>query len=75
MRTAEACRAATAVAAQTRLRDAALKVMSQPAAIERLKELGFDPAQARTPDELAKSLSTDYERIGAVLKSINFKPE
>lgn len=62
-------------ATQTRLRDAALKIMSQPAAIERLKEVGLDPAQARTPDELAKSLSTDYERIGAVLKSINFKAE
>jgi tripartite-type tricarboxylate transporter receptor subunit TctC len=63
------------VSTQTRLREAALKIMSQPAAIERLKEAGLDPAQARSPDELAKSLNTDYERIGTVLKSINFKPE
>jgi tripartite-type tricarboxylate transporter receptor subunit TctC len=62
-------------AAQNRLREAALKVMSQPAGRERLKEIGLDPAQARTPEELTKALGADYERIGAVLKSINFKPE
>jgi hypothetical protein len=27
------------------------------------------------PDELAKALRADYERIGVVLKSVNFKPE
>ena len=62
-------------AAQSRLREAALKVMAQPAMRERLKEFGFDAGQPRTPDELTKSLRADYERIGAVLKSIDFKPE
>ena len=62
-------------AAQQRLREAALKVMAQPAARERLKELGLDPGQPRTPEELSKQLRADHERIGAVLKSINFKPE
>ena len=49
--------------------------MAQPAAIERLKEVGLDPAQPRTSEELTRSLLADYERVGAVLKSINFKPE
>ena len=60
---------------QTRLRDATLRVMSQPATRERLKEFGLDAGQPRTPDELTKSLRSDYERIGVVLKSIDFKPE
>jgi len=62
-------------ATQTRLRDVALKVMAQPATRERLREFGLDAGQPRTPDELTKSLRSDYERIGAVLKSIDFKPE
>jgi hypothetical protein len=37
------------------LRDAALKIMSQPLVVEHRKEVGLDPAQARTPAELAKS--------------------
>jgi tripartite-type tricarboxylate transporter receptor subunit TctC len=62
-------------AVQARLRDAALKVMARPATRERLVEIGFDAGQPRTPDELSKQLRADFERIGAVLKSINFKPE
>ncbi|MDM0070690.1 tripartite tricarboxylate transporter substrate binding protein [Variovorax sp. J31P207] len=61
--------------AQARLRDATLRVMAQPATRERLKEFGLEPGQTRTPEELAKSLRSDYERIGVVLKSIDFKPE
>ena len=64
-----------AAPAQTRLREAALKVLAQPATSERLRETGFDVAQPRTPDEMTKTLRADYERVGAVLKSINFKPE
>lgn len=62
-------------ATQNSLREAALKVMTQPATLERLKDLGLEPGQPRTPDELTKALRTDYDRIGAVLKSIDFKPE
>jgi len=62
-------------AMQQRLREAALKVLDQPATRERLKEVGLDVGQPRTPDEMTKSLRVDYERVGAVLQSINFKPE
>ena len=46
-----------------------------PAARERLQEIGFEPPQQRTPDELSASLKVDSERVGAILKSIGFKPE
>jgi tripartite-type tricarboxylate transporter receptor subunit TctC len=62
-------------AAQNRLREATLKVMAQPVLRERLREFGLDAGQPRTPEELAKSLRTDFDRNGAVLKSVNFKPE
>jgi len=60
---------------QARLREATLQVLAQPAVRERLQEIGFEVGQPRTPEELAKSLSEDYERTGTVLKSIDFKPE
>jgi tripartite-type tricarboxylate transporter receptor subunit TctC len=63
-------------AVQTRLRDAVVKVMSTPAARARLQEIGFEaPGAGRTPEELSKNLAADYERVGAVLKSIGFQPE
>ncbi|MET0540221.1 MAG: tripartite tricarboxylate transporter substrate binding protein [Variovorax sp.] len=62
-------------AAQTRLRDAALKVMAQPAIRARLREFGLDAGLPRTPEEMVKTLHADFERNGAVLKSINFQPE
>lgn len=62
-------------AVQSRLREATLKVLAQPQMRERLQEIGFDVGQPRSPEAMAKSLRADYERVGAVLKSINFKPE
>ncbi len=60
---------------QAQIREAVLKALAQPAARERLQEVGFEPGQPRTPEELSASLKSDYERIGAVLKAIGFKPE
>ncbi len=60
---------------QARLREAALKVMAAPAARERLMEVGFEPGTARTSEELSRSLKADYERMGVLLKAIDFKPE
>lgn len=62
-------------AQQARVREAALKVLATPAVRERLQDIGFEPGQPRSPEELSKSLSADYQRMGAVLKSIDFKPE
>ncbi|CAN7722006.1 tripartite tricarboxylate transporter substrate binding protein [Variovorax sp. LjRoot290] len=62
-------------AVQDRLREAALKALQQPAVRGRLSGLGMEPGQPATPDELAKSLRVAHERQGALLKSINFKPD
>ena len=62
-------------AVQDRLREAALKALQQPVVRGRLSVLGMDPGQPATPDELAKSLRVAHDRQGALLKSINFKPE
>ena len=60
---------------QAQIREAALKALATPAARDRLQDVGFEPPQPRTPDELSASLKADYERVGGVLKSIGFKPE
>ncbi|WP_280153879.1 tripartite tricarboxylate transporter substrate binding protein [Piscinibacter sp. XHJ-5] len=60
---------------QARIRDAALKALARPAAVERLREVGFESGQPRTSQELSSSLKSDYERVGAVLKAIGFKAE
>ena len=39
------------------------------------QDIGFEVGQPRTSDEMSKSLRADYERVGAMLKAINFKPE
>ena len=65
----------TPAAVQAQIREAALKALASPSARERLQEIGFEPPQPRTPDELSASLKVDSERVGAILKSIGFKPE
>jgi tripartite-type tricarboxylate transporter receptor subunit TctC len=64
-----------APALQAQIRDAALKALAQSGVRERLQDVGFELGQPRTPDELNASLKADYDRVGAVLKSIDFKPE
>ncbi len=61
--------------AQARLRQVILKTLQQPAARERLQEIGFDAGQPLTSDELTKSLRADFDKNGELLRSINFKPE
>ena len=62
-------------ALQAQIRDATLKAMAQPAVRERLRDVGLDVGQPRTPQELGASLKADHDRIGAVLRRIGFKPE
>ncbi|WP_284617676.1 Bug family tripartite tricarboxylate transporter substrate binding protein [Aquabacterium humicola] len=62
-------------ALQQRVREATLKALAQPGVKERLAEVGFEPGQPRSVDEMGKALRADYERVGALLKSIDFKPE
>ncbi len=60
---------------QERLRNATLKVLTQPAVAERMREIGFDVGQPSSVGEMTKGLRADYERMGTVLRSIGFKPE
>ena len=60
---------------QTRVREVALKVLAQPAVRDRLLELGFDVGLPRSVDDIVAGLKADYQRVGAVLQSIGFKPE
>src|SRR5262245_32761021 len=62
-------------AAQARVREATLKVLTQPAVRDRLLELGFDVGAPRSVDDMVAGLKADYDRVGAVLQSIGFKPE
>ncbi|MBL8287835.1 MAG: tripartite tricarboxylate transporter substrate binding protein [Rubrivivax sp.] len=62
-------------AVQARVREAALKVLAQAAVRERLLELGFDVGSPRPVLDIEAGLKADYERVGAVLQSIGFKPE
>jgi len=62
-------------AVQARVREATLKVLSDPALRTRMLDTGFESGQPRTSDDMAKGLKVDYDRVGGVLQSIGFKPE
>ena len=62
-------------AIQSRVREATLKVLADPALKARMQETGFEIGQPRTTDEMSKGLKLDYDRVGGVLQAIGFKPE
>lgn len=62
-------------AVQARLREVTLKALADPAMRTRMLDTGFEAGWPRSQDEMAAGLKADYERVGSVLKSINFKPE
>jgi tripartite-type tricarboxylate transporter receptor subunit TctC len=62
-------------AVRAELRQATLRVMGQPAMRERLRDIGFEPAEPRSPEEMQRALRADHERVGALLRSIDFKPQ
>ncbi len=62
-------------AVQDKLRAETLKVLQQPAVRERFAQLGQDIGQPLTSEQMTRSLAADYERVGAILKSIDYKPQ
>lgn len=60
---------------QARVRAATLEALKLPAVRERLLELGFEVGTPRAVAEIEAGLKADYERVGAVLQAIGFKPE
>lgn len=62
-------------AAQTRIRDAVLKVLQQAKVREQFAGLGMEPGTGATPEDLSRSLRAASERQSATLKAIGFRPE
>ena len=60
---------------QNKIRQATLKVMSQPAVQARLADMGSEPGSGATPDELAKSLREASDKQGATLRALGIKPQ
>ena len=60
---------------QAKIRQATLKVMSQPPVQARLAELGNDLGSGATPEELSKSLRAASDKQGATLRALGIKPQ
>jgi tripartite-type tricarboxylate transporter receptor subunit TctC len=50
------------------------EAMREPAVIEKLKVLGFEPVSG-TPEEFSRFIANDVTRNAALLSSINFQPQ
>ena len=62
-------------AVQARMRQAMLRLLADATVKSRIQDAGFEAGQPRTTEEMQAELKADYARVGAVLKSIDFKPE
>jgi tripartite-type tricarboxylate transporter receptor subunit TctC len=60
---------------QARLREATSRLLADAALRARMLETGFDVGLPRSQDEMARGPKVDYDCVGAVLKTIGFKPE
>jgi tripartite-type tricarboxylate transporter receptor subunit TctC len=60
---------------QAKIRQAALKAMSQPAVQARLAELGNDLGSGASPEVLGKSLRAASDKQGATLRALGIKPQ
>jgi tripartite-type tricarboxylate transporter receptor subunit TctC len=58
-----------------RVHEATLRALATPALRETLLAMGFEPGAPRTPVQIVASLQADFERVGATLRAIGFKPE
>ena len=62
-------------AVQARVREATLKVLADASLRSRMLDTGFEAGLPRTTEEMVRGLKVDYDRVGAVLQAIGFKPE
>lgn len=60
---------------QERIRREMDKVLARPEVIEKFRSAGASAPRGLSRAELSRGLSREYERTGAVLKSIGYKPE
>jgi tripartite-type tricarboxylate transporter receptor subunit TctC len=57
-----------------RVNAALSEAMREPAVVERLTTLGFEPVVG-TPDEFARFIKADVERNSALLRAVNYQPQ
>jgi tripartite-type tricarboxylate transporter receptor subunit TctC len=57
-----------------RLHAEVARILAQPATRQRFKEIGFTPAAPRRSDELARAVQADYQRAGAILRTLGVTP-
>ena len=50
------------------------EAMREPAVVERLTTLGFEPVVG-SPDEFARFIQADVERSSALLRAVNYQPQ
>lgn len=62
-------------AIQAKVREAALQALRDPKLRENLAVLGMSTGTGATPEELLAGLHQAYEKHGATLQSVGFKPE
>ena len=64
-------------AAQKRIREEALKALATPAVRDRLMAVGLNvnTQNPPSPEQMSKGLVEDYEAVGALLRSVNYRPE
>jgi tripartite-type tricarboxylate transporter receptor subunit TctC len=59
----------------TRVNAVILESMREPAVIEKLVSLGFEPVASGTPDEFAALITSDIARNAALLSAAKFEPQ
>ena len=59
----------------TRVNAVMLESMREPAVIEKLATLGFEPVSTGTPDEFAALIKSDIARNAALLSAAKFEPQ
>jgi tripartite-type tricarboxylate transporter receptor subunit TctC len=59
----------------TRVNAIMLESMREPAVVEKLATLGFEPVSSGTPDEFAALITSDIARNAALLSAAKFEPQ
>jgi tripartite-type tricarboxylate transporter receptor subunit TctC len=63
------------VPVQARLREATLKVMSQPGTRAKLLELGNDAGSGASPEDLSRELRAAHDKQGKALRALGIQPQ
>lgn len=59
----------------TRMHDELVKIMKQPAVVEKLAAIGMDPVTSPTPDDFARMIRDELKRWPSAVKAAGIQPE